>query len=172
VAVNLILCREELPRKGIIRDGIAVGNRIKMSSTQPVGNPTRKSRLIGIVFLVYAIALPLITLLIPESDLPNITEPSLMSWVLILLMPFEILLIYVFYRFFRKQPTFTDLIGPAILLYLVAAIPSIYAMVIGFTDIYLRPVAIPLGLMFSLFGLWIASMFIPKIWEASQEAIQ
>ncbi|MFX0107620.1 MAG: hypothetical protein ACFE7R_05005 [Candidatus Hodarchaeota archaeon] len=142
-----------------------------MSQLQSEGNPLRKVRLLSVVFLIYAIALPTITLLIPESDLPTITSPSLLSWVMILLMPFEMILIYMFYRIFVSKPKFTSIIGPGVLLYMVATIPSIYAMIIGFTDVYMRLIAIPLGLMFSLVGLWLASIFIPKIWDASQSEV-
>jgi hypothetical protein len=138
-----------------------------MESVKPVNEaPLRKARLLGIVYLVFAIVLPFIILLIPESELPVSTGPSeVFSWVMILLMPIELLLIYVFYRFFRKRSELDNIMGPAILMYVLAIAPSIYAFIIGFIGSALRLIAIPLGLTFSLVGFLLASMFVSTLWD-------
>ena len=125
----------------------------------------RNAHRIRVVFIVYASVLPLIGLIIPESVLPVNTEPLLLSWVLIILMPIELLLIYVFYRLFERMSESDNIMSPAILMYMVATIPSIYALIIGFTDSALRLLAIPVGLTFSLTGLLIAAMFVSILWE-------
>ncbi len=89
-----------------------------------------------------------------------------------ILMPVEILLIYGFYRFFSKKGRFQNIMGPSVLMYMVATIPSIYAFIIGFIDSALRLIAIPLGLMISLVGLWLASMFVSKLWESFRASNQ
>jgi len=139
---------------------------VQMDSTvsfddSSLGNTNR----IRLVFLVYAIVLPLVSLIIPESDLPGNTEPMLLSWVLFVMMPIELLLIYVFFRFFERNTQWESIMGPAILMYMVATIPSIYALIIGFTDSALRLLAIPVGLTFSLTGLLIAAMFVSILGE-------
>ncbi|MFX0056045.1 MAG: hypothetical protein ACFFAX_03195 [Promethearchaeota archaeon] len=128
----------------------------------------RSARRIGIVFLAYAIGLPLIIIAL-GPQLPPSTGPYMLSWVLMALMPVEILLIYVFYWFFSKSGRSQNIMGPSVLMYTVASTPSIYAFIIGFTDSALSLLAIPLGLMFSLVGLWLASMFISKLWSSLQE---
>lgn len=55
--------------------------------------------------------------------------------------------------------------GPAVLMYMFATIPSIYAFVIGFIGSTLRLIAIPLGLTFSLVGFWLTWMLLPNLWE-------
>ena len=125
----------------------------------------RNASRIRVVFIVYAIVLPLISLIIPESVLPVNTESLLLSWVLIILMPIELLLIYMFYRLFERISESDNIMSPAILMYMVATIPSIYALIIGFTDSTLRLLAIPLGMTFSLTGLLIAAMFVSILWE-------
>ncbi|MGY5855967.1 MAG: hypothetical protein RTS72_05155 [Candidatus Thorarchaeota archaeon] len=126
----------------------------------------RRARLLGIVFLAYSIVLPFIVLLIPESELPVSTGPiEVFSWLMIFLMPLEILLIYVFYRFFRKRSELGNIMGPAVLMYMFATIPSIYAFVIGFIGSTLRLIAIPMGLTFSLVGFWFTWMLLPNLWE-------
>ena len=137
-----------------------------MDSVKPGGKSSiRNARLLGIVFLAYSIVMPFIILLIPESELPVGTGPSVVSWLMILLMPFEILLLYVSYRHFGKRSESDNIMAPAVLMYMFATIPSVYAFVIGFTDPALRLLAIPLGLTFSLVGFWLASMFVSNLWE-------
>ena len=145
-----------------------------MESTKPGSESSlRNARRIGFVYLASAIVLPFIILLLPESELPVSTGPSeVFSWLLILLMPIVILLIYVFYRFFRKRSELDNIMSPAVLMYLFATIPSIYATIIGFIGSALRYVAIPLGLMFSLVGFWLASMLVSNLWEAIQSSDQ
>jgi hypothetical protein len=131
--------------------------------------PLRKARLLGIVYLASAIVLPFIILLIPESELPVSTGPiEVFSWLMILLMPIEILFIYVSYRFFRKRSELGNIVGPAALMYVLAIAPSIYAFIIGFIGSVLRLVAIPLGLTFSLVGFLLSSMFVSNLWENIQ----
>ena len=138
-----------------------------MDSVKPDSKSSlRKARLLGIVFLAYSIVLPFIVLLIPESELPVSTGPiEVFSWLMIFLMPLEILLIYVFYRFFRKRSELGNIMGPAVLMYMFATIPSIYAFVIGFIGSTLRLIAIPMGLTFSLVGFWFTWMLLPNLWE-------
>jgi hypothetical protein len=126
-------------------------------------NPFAKTRALALVFLAFAIVPPLLALTVPESEIPVSTGFSLLSLVMFLLMPFDIILIYVFYRYFARNPRFKDLVGPAALMYVPATTPSIYAFVIGVTDSALRMIAIPLGLMFSIAGLWLALMLLSKI---------
>jgi hypothetical protein len=125
----------------------------------------KKARLLGIIFLAYSIVMPFIVLLIPESEIPISTDPiEVFSWLMILLMPIEILLIYVFYRVFRKKSEL-GIMAPAILMYTFAMVPSLYAFIIGFVGSALRLIAIPLGLTCSLVGFWLAWMFLSNLWE-------
>lgn len=129
----------------------------------------RKARLLGIMFLVYAIVLPFVILFIPESMFPPSTEPiELLSWLMIFLMPVEILLLYASYRHFGKKSESDNIMGPAILMYMFATIPSIYAFIIGFIGSNLRRIAFPLGLALSFIGFWLAWMFISNLWENMQ----
>ncbi|MBY8998699.1 MAG: hypothetical protein KGD60_13295 [Candidatus Thorarchaeota archaeon] len=128
----------------------------------------RKAKLMGIVYLAFAIVLPFIILLIPESELPVSTGPiEVFSWLMILLMPIEILLIYVSYRFFRKRSELDNIVGPAVLMYVLALAPSVYAFIIGFIGSSLSLIAIPLGLTFSLVGFWLAWMFVSNLWDTT-----
>jgi hypothetical protein len=133
----------------------------------------RKAKLLGILILVYSIVMIFIILLIPESELPAGNYlPEAFSWLMIILMPIEILLIYLSYRHFRKRVESSNIMGPAVLMYTFAAIPSIYAFVIGFVGSELRPFAIPLGLIFSLVGFWLTSVYLTKLWESTASDYQ
>ena len=138
-----------------------------MESVKPDNKPSlRKARLLGIVFLAYSIVLPFIIFLIPELELPVSTGPSeVISWLMMLLMPIEILLLYVTYRHFGKKSKLDNIMAPAILMYMFATIPSIYAFVIGFIGSNLRFIAIPLGFGASLVGFWLTWMFLSNLWE-------
>jgi len=140
---------------------------IQMETEKPENESSlRKAKLLGIVYLAFSIVLPFVILLIPESELPVSTGPiEVFSWLMILLMPIEILLIYVSYRFFRKRSELGNIVGPAALMYVLAIAPSIYAFIIGFIGSALRLIAIPLGLTFSLVGFWLAWMFLLNLWE-------
>ncbi|TET05974.1 MAG: hypothetical protein E3J86_15390 [Candidatus Thorarchaeota archaeon] len=139
-----------------------------MDSAKPDSmSSLRKARLLGIVFLAYSTVLPFFILIIPESELPVSTGPiEMFSWLMMLLMPIVILLIYVFYRFFGKRSELDNIMGPAALMYVLALVPSIYAFIIGFIGSDLRFIAIPLGLTFSLVGFWLAWMFLSNLWDA------
>ena len=140
-----------------------------MDSVKPDSESSlRKAKLMGIVYLAFAIVLPFIILLIPESELPVSTGPiEVFSWLMILLMPIEILLIYVSYRFFRKRSELDNIVGPAVLMYVLALAPSVYAFIIGFIGSSLSLIAIPLGLTFSLVGFWLAWMFVSNLWDTT-----
>ncbi|OLS25759.1 MAG: hypothetical protein ThorAB25_22050 [Candidatus Thorarchaeota archaeon AB_25] len=161
------ICPQKIPS---IKNEITIIKGVEMESVKPVNEaPLRKARLLGIVYLVFAIVLPFIILLIPESELPVSTGPiEVFSWLMILLMPIEILLIYVSYRFFRKRSELGNIMGPAALMYVLSLAPSIYAFIIGFIGSALRLIAIPMGLTVSLVGFWLIWMFLSNLWENIQ----
>ena len=140
---------------------------VEMESVKPSGKSSlKKAKLFGIIFLVYSIVIPFVILLIPESELPISTGSSeVFSWLLILLMPIQILLLYASYRRIGKRSELDNIMGPAILMYTFAMIPSIYAFIIGFIGSNLRFIAIPLGIGVSLVGFWLAWIFLSNLWE-------
>ena len=133
----------------------------------------RQARLLGIIFLAYAIVLPFVILLIPESELPASTGPiELLSWLMMLLMPIEIFLIHLSYRHFGKKSEMANIMGPSVLMYTFASVPSVYAFVIGFVGSNLRLIAIPLGLVFSFIGFWLALVYSSRLWEKMKTSDQ
>jgi len=136
-----------------------------MESVEPSGKLSiRNARLFGIIFLAYSVVIPFIILLLPKQELPPNAGISMLSWLMILLMPIELLLLYAFYRYYRNKPDLDNIMGPAILMYMFATIPSVYAFVIGFTNPDLQSLAIPLGLTFSLLGFLFAFRFVSFLW--------
>lgn len=129
----------------------------------------RNARRIGLVFVAYAIGLPIMSLVLDAQSPPS-TGSLIISWVLIFMMPFDILLSYASYRFFNKKGRFQNIMGPAVLMYTFGTAPSIYAFVIGFIYSDLRYIAIPLGLMFSIVGLWLVSNFLSRLGDALKGA--
>ena len=140
----------------------------RMNLMQSERDPLRSVKLLGRVFLAFSMVLPLIVLLIPESEIPVSTGPLILSWLMILLMPIEILLIYVVYHFLSKRPRQENFMGSAYLMYMIGTIPSIYGTIIGFMDSALRHTAILLGLMFSLVGFGFAFMHLQNLWDNTQ----
>ena len=136
----------------------------RMNSMQSERDPLRSVRLVGIVFLAGSIVLPFMALIVPESEIPASTGPWF-SWLLIIMMPICILLIYVSYRFFSKRGGLDNFKGGAVLMYMFGTTPSIYGTIIGFSDSALRHTAILLGLMFSLVGLGFAFRLVPNLWD-------
>ena len=140
----------------------------RMNSMQSERDPLRSVKLLGIVFLAFSMVLPLIVLLIPESEIPVSTGPLVLSWLMILLMPIEILLIYVVHHFLSKRPRQGNFKASAYIMYMIGTIPSIYGTIIAFTDSTLRHTAILLGLMFSLVGLGFAFRLSLNLWDNIQ----
>ncbi len=136
------------------------------SENSETEKPLKKSRRMGIVFLAYAIVFPFITLIMPENEAPVGTASIMLSWLMMFLMPVEILLIYILYRFFGNRFGLRNFQGLAALMYTLSLAPSIYAFAIGFTDSNLRSVAILLGLIFSLTGFWLALRLLSNHWDA------
>lgn len=124
----------------------------------------RKARRLGMIFVCYAIALPIIAMLMPESGTPS--GPSTISLIMICLMPLEILLIYALYLYSRNKTKPLNFIGIAVLMYTLGTAPSIYGFVIGFSDIAFRPIGPMLGLLFSIAGLGISFILSPRLLES------
>ena len=138
-----------------------------MNSIQSERNPLRSMKLLGRDFLAGSIVLPLMALIVPESEIPASTEPWF-SWLLIIMMPICILLVYVSYRFFGKRVGLNNFEGGAAFMYMFGLTPSIYGTIIGFMDSALRHTAILLGLMFSLVGFGFAFMHLQNLWDNTQ----
>ena len=136
-----------------------------MNSEQYDEGLPRNVKLLGLMYLLYAIVIPVIVF-IGEPDIPASSEPFFLYWLMLFLMPLEILLIYLFYRVYSKRSKkIKNLIGPAILMYTLGIVPSIYGWVIGLTDNALRNIAILLGLTFSIAGFGLAFYLLPKLNE-------
>jgi hypothetical protein len=150
-----------------------MSSAIRMDSIVPDSESSlRKARLLGVVFLIYAIALPFIVLILPAPEVPEGPGASIIAWALLLIMPVEILFVYLTYRHFAKKPRQVTIMGQAILMYVFAMAPSIYAFVAGFIDSALRSLAVPLGLAFSLAGFWLALHFLSILGESVESSNQ
>jgi hypothetical protein len=117
------------------------------------------------VFFIYAIALPFISFILPESEYPLTEGIVIFSWVVILLMPMDLLLVYVIYWIFGKRERSFNVIGPAVLMFVVATNPSIYAVVSGMVNSTFRYFTAPLGLIFSFVGLLLSLRFVSALGE-------
>lgn len=115
----------------------------------------RRSGQLGAVFVASTIMYQVVLFWIEPAE-PAGPEFMQISWIMIFLMPVEILLILVFYRVFRKSPNTQSFMGRIVLLYVMGIAPGIYGFVIGFGNPVLRPLGRMLGLSFSLLGLGIA----------------
>ncbi len=136
-----------------------------MDSVEPdVDTLLRKARRLGMIFVCYAIVLPIVAMLMPESGIPS--GPSPISLAMIYLMPMEILLIFAFYLYFHNKTTSRNFIGIAVLMYTLGIAPSIYGFVIGFIDLAFRPIGPMLGLLFSIAGLGISFILSPRLLES------
>lgn len=117
------------------------------------------------VFFIYAIALPFVSFILPESEYPLTEGIVIFSWVVILLMPMDLLLVYVIYWVFGKRERSFNVIGPAVLMFVVATNPSVYAVVSGMVNSTFRYFTAPLGLIFSFVGLLLSLRFVSALGE-------
>ena len=139
---------------------------MRMESTESyIDSSFGNAKRLLVLFFVYAIILPFVSLILPGSEYPVTQSVTIISWVVILLMPMDLLLVYVIYWFFRRRTLTFDIMGPAVLMFVVATTPSIYAVVIGLINSPLRYVATSLGLIFSLVGLWLSLRFVSALKE-------
>jgi hypothetical protein len=146
---------------------------IRMGSVVPDSESSlRKARLLGVVFLIYAIALPFVVLILPATEVPADPSASVIAWAMLLIMPVEILFIYLLYRYFTKKPRQVTIMGQAILMYVFAMAPSIYAFAAAFIDSAFRSLAVPLGLVFSLAGFWFALHFLSLLGNSVETSNQ
>ena len=141
-----------------------------MSSLQSELSIPRNVKLWALLAFIYIMVFSIFALIIPESDLPVNTEPIFLSWVIIILMPVEILLIYGTYRFFRKKRNVTSLMGPASIMYIFSFTPALYGFLIRVLDATLRAYAIPLGLTFSLVGYGLTTILLPSLNESIHQS--
>ncbi|MGY5881535.1 MAG: hypothetical protein RTV31_14890 [Candidatus Thorarchaeota archaeon] len=112
--------------------------------------------------MVYAIVIPLIVFILPPSEIPQTTAPTIITQVFLFLMPFELLLVYVLYRVFSNKIDSKSIVGIALLMYIVSLNPSVLAFVIGFTDSFSRNLGVLVGLIFSLSGLILSWVLISR----------
>ena len=135
-----------------------------MDSVEPDSDSSlRSARNLGYLFFIYAIALPFVSIILPESGNYITSGGTIISWVLILMMPMEILLVYLIYWTFRRTSGSFNIMSLAIPMYLVATTPSIYVLIIGMINPPFRYIAAPVGLLFSLVSLWLAIRFLPNL---------
>ncbi len=128
-------------------------------------NPLRIVKILGMVFFAYAIILLLVALIIPITDAPQTIAPTVLSLVMMALMPVEILLVYAFYRALGNKTKPGNITGLAVLMYIVGVNPAIYALIIGFTDSFSRYFGVIMGLAFSLGGLLFAWILLSRLLE-------
>jgi len=102
----------------------------------------------------------------PSPDLPPTEGPSPLSLIMMVLMPMELLLVYILSRLLGKRTTPKNITGNAALLFATGIGPSIYGFVIAFSDPVLRIPGALMGLSFGLAGLFLAWMLINRIWDA------
>lgn len=117
------------------------------------------------VFFIYAIALPFVSFILPESEYPLTEGIVIFSWIVILLMPMDLLLVYLIYWISRKRTRPFNVIGPAVLMFAVATTPSVYAVVSGIVNSTFRYFTAPLGLVFSFVGLLLSLRFVSALGE-------
>jgi hypothetical protein len=141
---------------------------MRMESTESINDSSfGNAKRLAVLFFVYAVSLPFVSLVLPGSGYPPTPSVTMISWVVILMMPMELLFLYVIYWVFRKRSVQFDYMGPAVLMFVVATVPSIYTIVIGLLDSPLRYLATALGLMFSLVGLWLSLRFLSALEESA-----
>jgi hypothetical protein len=139
---------------------------MRMESTESNNDQSfRNAKRLAVLFFVYAVSLPFVSLVLPGSGYPPTPSVTIISWVVILMMPMELVFLYVIYWVFRKRSVQFDIMGPAVLMFVVATVPSIYTVVIGLISSPLRYLATALGLIFSLVGLWLSLRFLSALEE-------
>ncbi|MHA1637739.1 MAG: hypothetical protein ACTSUO_03360 [Candidatus Thorarchaeota archaeon] len=137
-----------------------------MSSLQPDEGLPRNVILLGLMYLLYTLVIPILALIMDAPDVPANPGLSFLSWLMLCLMPFEVLLIYIIFRLFSKRTEkIKNLLGPAALMYSLGSAPSIFAFVIGLTNVALRTIAILLGLSLSIAGFGLVFHLLPKLNE-------
>ena len=125
-------------------------------------------KILGVIFLAYTIIIPLVLLILPASELAQTTMPTLNSQVFLFMMPFELLLVYVFYRVLSKKIEAKNITGTAMILYIVSVNPSFLSLLIGFTDSFSENFGILMGLIFSLSGLLLSWVLISRHFEVDE----
>ena len=125
-------------------------------------------KIMGVIFLAYTFIIPLVLLILPASESSQTTMPTLLSQIFLFMMPFELLLVYVFYRVLSKKIEAKNITGTAILLYIVGVNPSILSLLIGFTDSFSENFGILMGLIFSLSGLLLSWVLISRHFEVDE----
>ncbi|MFW9953726.1 MAG: hypothetical protein ACFFD3_04155 [Candidatus Thorarchaeota archaeon] len=137
-----------------------------MTSMSQEANGFRIVRLLAILFLANAIILPLLVIILPLPDLPPATTPSIMSLIMMILMPLELFLVYILYQLLGKKTNTKNIPGIAALLFVTGTIPSVYGFAIGFTDPSFRFLGAFMGLVFGLSGMFLAWKLINRVWDS------
>jgi hypothetical protein len=120
----------------------------------------RKSRLYGIICLIYSIAFPILVSLIPINT-PS-PEVSWLEWLLLIMMPIDLIIVLILYTSF-KQTTKIPLLGKTILLYTMGVAPSIYGTILLFLNSILKYIGVIFGLVFSLMSIGLILILSPNM---------
>lgn len=122
----------------------------------------RKSRLFGVIFLIYAIAIPiLIALMTTMNSIPT-QEVSIFEWVLLIMMPIDLVIVLTLYIRF-KQTSRIPFMGKTILLYTIGVAPAIYSSILLFLNSFLKNYGIILGMSCSLVSIGIVIISSPNM---------
>ena len=137
-----------------------------MSTMQRESNVFGTVRLLAIVFLAYAIFIPLIGIIMSSPSVPSSEGLFLFSLVLMIMMPIDLFLVYIFYQLLGKRTTATNIPGIAAILFVLGSSPSIYGFIVAFTNSALKTTGALTGLSFGLVGMFIAWVLVNRLWES------
>ncbi len=130
-----------------------------MNSTE---DAIQKFKMLAIIFIIYSVALPMMSYVIQS---PVTQELTLLSWMFILIMPMEFIMLYPIYLFIRKNFNQKSPIGPALLMYTPSVTPAVYALMASLISPSMRILAVGLGITSSFMGILLAFILLSRLIE-------
>ena len=126
----------------------------------------RKSRFLGLIFLIYAVAIPILMALMTAVN-PIIThDVSILEWVLLIMMPVDLMIVLILFTRF-KQTAKIPFMGKTTILYTIGIAPAIYSSILAFLNSFLKSFGFVLGITCSLVSVGMVLISSPNMLSQS-----
>ena len=135
-----------------------------MESTPTQPDQLKTARMLWAIVLINVAIVEIFSLILPENPDPPIEGTIFILWILLAMMPIDIVIQVAFYKFFMgKGKEYT--LGGSFLISMLAVAISIYGMIITMLDSTMKQLGLIIGLGCSVVALGLGWIFTTNLFD-------
>ncbi len=141
-----------------------------MESTQTQPDKLKTARILWAIVVINVAMVIIFSLILPENPNPPNEGGILFAWVLLAMMPIDIVIQVAFYKFFMGKGQEYTLGGSFIISMLAAAI-ALYGMIMTLLNETMRQLGLIMALGFSVIALGLGWIFTTNLFERYPQSL-